>query len=640
MFTAVTLITLAVGIGANTAIFSVVRGVLLKPLPFPNADRLVGVWETAPGVGLPVVNASPATYFTYREENRTLQDIGMWRTDSVTVTGLGEPEQIECLTVTDGTLPVLGVLPVKGRWFTRRDDSPGSPDTVMLTWGYWQRRFGGDAGVIGRRIMIDGKAHEVIGVMPAGFRFMNPHAGLIVPFQFDRNKVFIGNFSYFTVARLRPGVTLAQANADEGRMLSIMMHKFQPVPGISIKMFEAAHFGPRITPLKDDVIGDVGKTLWMLMATVGIVLLIACANVANLLLVRAEGRQRELAIRTALGAGRGRIARALLGESVTLAIMGGLIGIALAEAGLRLLVKIAPATLPRLEDISLDGPVLLFTIGISVAAGILFGLIPVFKYATPRPNAALREGGRTSSEGRERHRTRNVLVVSQIALALVLLVTAGLMIRTIRAMQQVQPGFTAPEQILTLRVSIPDAEVPKDDQVPLLEQQIAEKLAALPGVSAVGLANSVTMDGNNDNDPIMAEDHVYPEGKIPPIRRFKFVSPGMFHAMGNPVIAGRDFTWTDVFDNRSVIMVSDNLARELWGSPAAAIGKRVRENPAGVWREIIGVAGNERDNGVDQKAPTIAYWPILVNKFWDAAIRPERGPSSRCAPRAPAPPRS
>jgi putative ABC transport system permease protein len=625
MFTAITLVTLAVGIGANTAIFSVLSGVLLKPLPYPDADRLVGVWETAPGVGWPEVEASPSTYFTFREENRTFQDIGLRRTDSVSVTGIGEPEQVDSLFVTDGTLPVLGVQPVRGRWFTRKDDSPGSPKTVMLAYGYWQRKFGGDPSVLGRRIIVDGEAREVIGVMPRSFRFVNRNTGLILPFQLNRSEAFIGDFSYRAVARLKPGATIAQANADVARMLPMMMLKFPPAPGISLKMFEDARFGPNVRPLKVDVVGDIGKMLWVLMGTVGVVLLIACANVANLLLVRAEGRQQELAIRAALGAGWRRIARELLLESVTLGVMGGVLGLGLAYAALRLLVATGPTQLPRLDEISIDAFVLLFTLVISLAAGVLFGLIPVFKYAGPRLETALRQGGRTASSGRERHRARSALVVVQVSLALVLLISSGLMIRTVQALNRVQPGYTQPEQILTLRVSIPDAQVPKPEQVVRTYQSMVEQIAAIPGVTSVGLANSITLDGSSNSDPIFAADRVYADGQIPPLRRYKYISPGFFQTMGNPLLAGRDLTWTDIYQTRPVILVSENLARELWQSPAAALGKQLRENPKAKWREVIGVVGDERDDGLDQKAPTIAYWPMMIKDFWGQPLIARRG---------------
>ncbi len=623
-FTAISLITLAVGIGANTAIFSVVNGVLLKPLPYPDPDRLIGVWQTAPGLGMENINASPATYFTYREENRTLEDIGMWRGDGATVTGSGAPERISVLSFTDGMLPILRVQPLIGRRFSRADDTPGSPETAMLSFGYWQRRFGGSPGVVGKRIVVDGVARDIIGVLPSDFQFMNGKADILLPMRYKRSDFFIGNFSYQTLARLKPGATMAQASADVARMIPLMPSKFPPAPGMSMKMLEEARLGPSLRPFKQDVVGDIGKILWVLMGTVGIVLLIACANVANLLLVRAEARQFELAIRAALGAGWGSIARELLLESGVLGILGGVLGLALARAALSLLVFLAPANLPRLEEITVDPVVMLFTLAISLFAGLVFGLAPVFKYGGPRMIGGLRDGGRTGSVGRERHRARNTMVVVQVALALVLLISSGLMIRTLRAMRQVQPGFTEPEQILTLGIAIPDALIRDADRVLQVHEEIMRKIEAVPGVSSVALANSITMDGYNNNDPIFAEDHKYSENQIPPIRRFKHISPGLFKTMGNRLIAGRDFTWTDLHDKRNVVLLSENLARELWRDPARAVGKRVRENPKAPWREVVGVVGEERDDGVHQKAPAIVYWPLIVRDFWGQATRVQR----------------
>jgi putative ABC transport system permease protein len=624
MFTTITLVTLAVGIGANTAVFSVIDGVLLKPLPYSKPDELVAVWHTAPGLGIKDLNASPSTYLTYREEGRTFQDIGLWTSGNVSVTGLAEPEQAANLTVTDGTLPVLGVQPILGRGFTRKDDSPESPDTVILTYGYWQRKFAGDPSVIGRRIDIDSKPREVIGVLPSTFRFLNRKPSIILPLKLDRSKVFIGNFSYLAIARLKPGVTVASANADVARLLPVVNSKF-PVPsGTNLKMFEEARIGPNVRPLKQDVIGDVGNVLWVLMGTIGIVLLIACANVANLLLVRAEARQQELAIRAALGAGWGRIAGELLFESLCLGALGGALGLGLAYAGLRLLVTMGPAALPRLEEISIDPWVLLFTTVISLFAGALFGLIPVFKYAAPHMGSALRQSGRTLSQSRERHRARSVLVVVQVALALVLLISSGLMIRTFQALKQVQPGFTRPEQVQTLRISIPSAQVREAGQVLRMQHEISRKIAEIPGVSSVGFASSITMDGNTSWDPVFAEDKPYSQGQMPPVRRFKHASPGLLQTIGNPLIAGRDFTWTEIYNKVPVAIVTENLAREYWREPSAALGKRIRENLNGEWREIVGVAGNERDEGVDHKAPTTVYWPVLMNRFWGSEVTVRR----------------
>jgi putative ABC transport system permease protein len=624
MFTVMTLLTLAIGIGANTAIFSVLEGVLLKPLPYPHSEELVGVWHTAAGLNIPELNAAPSLYFVYREENRSFRDVGLWRGDAVDVTGLAEPEHVASLEVTEGVLPLLGIQPVVGRGFSRQDDSAHNPETALLAYGYWQSRFGGDPSVVGRRVMVDGKAREVIGVLPQSFRFLNLKPMLVTPMQFDRNKLFLGNFSYQAVARLKPGVTLAQANADVARMLPMYTKKFPAPPGFSVKMFEDAKIGPNVRPFKQDLVGDIGNVLWVLMGTIGMVLLIACANVANLLLVRAEGRQQELAIRAALGAGSGRIARELLFESVTLGLLGGVLGLGLAYGALRVLVALAPANLPRVEDISIDPLVLLFTLVVSLVAGVLFGLIPVFKYAGPNLATVLRGGGRSSSQSRERHRARSTLVVVQVALALVLLICSGLMIRTFQALRKVEPGFTRPDELQTLNISIPEAQVKEAERAVRMEQEILEKIAGIPGVSSAALSSTLPMDGQGWTDPIFTQDRTYTEGQIPPLRRFRFVSPGLFRTMGNRLKAGRDFDWSDSYNLRDVSIVSENMARELWGSPAAAVGKRIRESLNGRWREVVGVVGDERTDGLSQKAPTTAYWPVLMRDFEGEAIQVRR----------------
>ncbi len=620
IFTATSVLTLAIGIGANTSIFSVVNGVLLKPLPYRDADRLVGVWHKAPGLNLPQLNASPATYFTYKEEGKTFEDIGLWRRESASVTGISEPEQVRCLVVTDGTLPILGVAPLLGRWFTKQDDSPGSVETAMLSYGYWQRRFGSEQSVIGRRIIVDGRAREIIGVMPEAFRFVDVRPDIILPFQLKRGEVFIGNFSYQAVARLKSGATIEQANADVARMLPMLEHKFPPAPGMSLAMLNDAGLGPYVRPFKVDVIGDVGRVLWVLMGTVGVVLLIACANIANLLLVRMDGRQQEFAIRAAMGANRRQIAHEMLAESVTIGALGGILGIFLSYAALRLLVKFGPSGLPRLDEITIDGQVLVFTAIASLLASMFFGLIPVFKYAGPRLAGTLREGGRTISAGRERHRTRGALVVAQVALALVLLISSGLMVRSLASLHAVQPGFKDPEQILTMRISIPSSQTPQPERVARMFNDIVDKIAAVPNVSSIALTSSVTMDGMNSNDPIFAQDRTYSETQLPPLRRYKHITPGVFQTMRNAVLAGRDITWVDIHETRPVVLVSENLARELWGSPSSALGKRVRESPKGVWREIVGVVANEYDNGVHEKAPTVVYWPVMLRNLWGRDI--------------------
>src|SRR5258708_4760917 len=359
LFTTVTVVTLAIGMGANTTIFSVIQGVLLQPLPYSQPDRLVAVDHVAPGITAGPVGSAPFLYFTYREQGRTFQDIAMWTGDAVTLTGSGEPERVDVLDFNDGMLSILGVQPALGRGFSRQEDTSDSPQTVMLTYGYWQSKFGGDPSVLGRRLIMDGRAQEIIGVLPRDFWFLDRKPSLVQPLRFNRDKVFLGNFSYSAIARLKPGVSMSEAQAEVTRLIPVALNSFPPFPGYDRSMFDQVRLAASLYPLKKQVIGDIGNVLWVLMGTIGMVLLIACANVANLLLVRAEGRQQELAIRAVLGADWGQLARELLFESVLLGVLGGVAGLGIAYGGLRLLVALAPANLPRMSAVSIDCPVFL-----------------------------------------------------------------------------------------------------------------------------------------------------------------------------------------------------------------------------------------------------------------------------------------
>ena len=611
-FTAVCVLTLAVGIGANSAIFSVINGILLKPLPYHNPDELIDLNHTAPGVNFPDANPAPFLYFTYREQGRSFQSLGLYVAGTAGVKGFAGVEEVPCLAMTSEILPMLGIKPALGRWFSEKDDAPGSAPTMVLMQGWWQQRFGGDRSVIGRHITVDGTSREVIGVMPANFRFLDQDAAFLLPLQLDRNKAVLGQFSFPGIARLKPGVTIEQASAGIARMIPIALHSFPPSPGLTVKVFEDVRLAPKLRSLKQLLVGDIGKTLWVLMGTLGFVLLIACANVANLLLVRAEGRQLELAIRAALGASWRRIARELLTESVLLGLLGGAAGLGLAYGAIRALVAMAPPHLPRLSEISIDPPVILFTFAAALLTSVLFGMIPAIKYADPRVASALRGGGRTSSQSRERHRTNNALVVVQVALALVLLIGSGLMIRTFQALRHVDPGFD-PKDALTMRITIPTTAVNDADAVTGLEQSILEKMRAIPGVTSAGITTLVPTIDLHGSLQVYARDKIY--RSVPPLRRLKFISPGLLAAMGNRLIAGREFTWTDIYQRRPVAMVSENLARELWSDPRLAIGKQIHANPKDPWREVIGVVKDEREDGVQQKAPAVAYYPLLMDDF-------------------------
>jgi putative ABC transport system permease protein len=620
-FTIAAVLTLALGIGANTAVFSVVNGVLIKPLPYPDSEQLVSLGHIAPGFNSENLAMSPTMYFTYRDENRTFQKVGLWSTGGQSVTGLGEPEQVRAAFVTYDMIQALGVQPMRGRWFFESDEALGAPDPdpVILTYGYWQRRFGGDNSAIGRSMTIDARPSQIVGVMPADFRFPNFDPEIILMQRFDRAKLTLGGFAIQGLARLKPGVTLVEASSDVERMLPIWLNAWPTLPNWGREIFAAWRITPALRPLKNDVVGNVGNMLWVVMATIGIVLVIACANIANLLLVRAEERRQEFAIRAALGAGRGRMAREIFVESFTLAAMGGAVGLALAYGGLALLAKIGPSNLPRLADISIDGPVLAFAAAASLISALLFGSIPALRNSA-HIGSNLSGGTRGASTSRERHRMRNALVVVQVALALVLLISSGLMIRTFVALRNVHPGFTLPAEIQTARIWIPPNQIREAKRFTRMQHDILDKISAIPGVTAAGIASAVPLDGRSSGvDPIIAEEQT-DSSQVPPNRKFKYISPGYFHAMGTQLVAGRDMTWTDIEKNIKVVVISENFARELWKEPAAAIGKRLREPSPGagapVWREVIGVVEDVHETGPHQKAASMVYWPIMMDEFY------------------------
>jgi predicted permease len=611
-FAAATLLTLALAIGANTAVFSVVNSLLLKPLPYPKAEELVSIQHSAPGApGLVSASGdlrlSASMFFTYADHNRSFQSIGAWGQGFTTITGLGEPEELPAIAVTDGVFQALQVQPIAGRWLSAEDQKPSAPRAVVLSYGYWQRRFGGSPSTIGRTITLSARPAQIVGVMPPGFRIVDTDAELFIPYAFDRAQLILPGFGYRSLARLRPGVSIARASTDISRMIPIWMDSWPAPPGVSPKNWERWKIAPAIRPLDQDVVGSVRGILWVVMGATGIVLLIACANIANLLLVRADARQQELAVRAAIGAGWGRIARELLLESVGLGVLGGMLGLGLAYAALQFLIELAPAGLPRLNEIGLDAHAFGFNFGLSILAGLLFGLIPAIKYTRPHIAGALGASGRSASPTRERHLARNILVVSQVALALVLLVSSGLMIRSAKQLQSVDPGYTHPEQVQTLRIAISPAMIPEPDRVVRTQHQIVDKLAAVPGVMSVAYSTALPNDGFPPMwDSVQAEHTSIPR-ESEPMRRWKYVSPGFLATMGTRLIAGRDYAWSD--ESRPVVLVSENFAKEVWGSASAAIGKRVGRPDS--LREVIGVAQDVHEDGADKPAPATVLWPAF-----------------------------
>src|SRR5215467_11246525 len=556
VFTVVSLLTISIGIAANTAVFSVVNSVLLKPLHYPRADELVALHQTAPGAeGLADFEngllLSPSMYFTYAEQNRTFQSVGVWVAGTANVTGVAEPEQVRAVSVSDGLLQTFDVPPAVGRWLLAADQVPHGPERVMLSYGYWQRRFGGSPNVVGQTIMLDSRPREIVGVMPKGFQFVDADFDVAMPLAFDRGKVILAGFGFHGIARLKPGSTIAEANADISRMLPIWMDSWSNGPGSNSHIYETWKITPMIRPLKQEVLGNVGELLWVVMGTIGLVMLIACANVTNLLLVRVEARQQELAVRTALGAGWRRIISGLLVESLMLGVMGGALGVAVAHNGVRFLVAAGPANLPRLSEISVDGRTLGFTLLLSVVSSLLFGLIPALKYAGPQTSLTLRSVGRTISTSREHHRARNVLVVAQVAMALVLLVSAGLMIRTFQALRTVDPGFADARHLQLMRIGIPASLINEAERVMRTQNEILNKVAAIPGVQSAGFASEMPMEGFDSGwDCIFAQDKTYPDNVMAPLRLYKYISPGFLQTTGTRLVAGREFTWSEIYGLR------------------------------------------------------------------------------------------
>jgi predicted permease len=595
------ILSLALGTGAIMAMFSVVHAVLIRPLPYPEPAPLVGVFNSGviQGETFGDMGLGPALYAALKEQSSAFADFGVWSAGTGTVTGLGDPEQIKVVTATYGVLSTLGVRPSIGRWFSREDDTPGTVETAILCHGYWQRRFGGDKNILGRMVVIDSVPRLVIGVMPRSFRFLDLSPEILLPQRFATAGLRFEPFSYPGIARLKPGLTIEAANRDTARVLNLA------IPDDLRPFAEQAQLKPNLRPLKRDVIGDIGTTLYVLLGGLGLVFLLVCANVANLVLIRAQTRTQEFAVRAALGAGWSRIGRELLVESLTLGLIGGACGSALAWGALMILKAPGLTTIPRIAEVSLDTATLAFGLACSIAGSLFFGLIAILKCGIPGKIV----NSRGASAGQQGLRAQNALVVTQISMALVLLVASGLLIRSFVALRQVNPGFTQPERIQTVRVVIPDSLVPDPVRVAQAQVEMVEKVRAIPGVEAVGFGNGLPMEMDyRTGNPVAVEDKFAP-GRIPPNRRIKYVSPGLFAAQGTRILAGRDFSWDDSANRRQVAIVSENMAREHWGSPNSALGRRLMPGASGDdWREIVGVVENVHDDGADKAAPAIVYF--------------------------------
>ena len=630
-FTIVATLTLALGIGATTAMFSVVNGILLRPLPYPEQDRLVEVAHRFAGGRM---LGSPAAYFGYRDHSRTFDAVGLWDWDAspVTVTGGGEPESVRSVEVTHEVLAMLGATPALGRSFRPADDEPGAAPTAVISHAYWQRRFGG-ATPIGQTLVVDGVAREIVGVLPESFGFFDYPADIFLPMPLVRAEAGFPQGDGRGLARLKPGVTLAQANADVQRMLPLVNAEFgRPGP-----VFERLRIGPDLRPLRQMVVGDLGRTLWLLMGTIGLLLLIACANVANLVLVRAQSRRLELSVRSALGARWSDIVRVVLAENAILGLAGAALGIAVAHVTLPYLLALAGDDLPYIMTVRIDRTVLLAALAVSALATVLFACLPVLRFARTRTRlAAPLQGARGIDEGHESHRARQMLLVAQVALALVLLVGCGLMIRTVVTLRQVDPGFRDASSVQTFQLTLPSGSGepeagPAPGPVVREQHAIADRLAAVPGVRSAAFTSAsdgLPLDGDGRSGAVFVEG-ADAGGTAPPPTEVQFASPGFFETMRTPLVAGREFDWRDVYQQSPVALVSENFARAKWGSAPGAIGRRISLGSAGgPWLDVVGVVADVHHNGLHEPAPETVILPPIARETATFVVRSERAGTS------------
>ncbi|MFL6276640.1 MAG: ABC transporter permease [Blastocatellia bacterium] len=598
-FTLVAVITLALGIGANTTIFSFVNGILLRSLPYPQPERLVALDETALKRGVTSMGVSFPNFLDWREQNRVFEDVAAYDTVSLALTGSGEPEQIQGAEGSQGLFEILRVSPLLGRTFTAEEDRPNTDTVVILSYGLWQRRFGGEPGIIGQTLIMNSRPRTVIGIMPEGFRFPEV-AEFWVPLALNTQMYTRNDHGLGAIARLKDGMSLEQARAEMNDIAE-RIEQQNPVTNEGL--------GVSVTGMHDALTGDYRQALVILLSVVGCVLLIACANVANLMLVRATTRQKEVAIRAALGASRWRIVRQLLTESVLLAGLGGALGLLLAVWGLDLLLAAIPIKLPFWMKFELDWRVLGFTLGVALLTGLVFGILPALHASRINLNETLKEGGR-SSAGAGRQRSRSLMVVAEIALSLVLLVGAGLMMRSFLRLQHVDAGFN-PAGVMTMRINLPQSKYNGGPRRSDYFRQLMERLRAQPGVESAAAISTLPLSGNNWGRSLTVEGFpILSVGQAPFIQH-NVVTPGYFRALGIPILEGRDFTDADTTDGPKITIVDERLARQYWPNESA-VGKRIRFGPPEdnePWHTIVGVVGAVRHERLEATTRNSVYLP-------------------------------
>jgi putative ABC transport system permease protein len=621
-FTIVAVIALALGIGANTAIFSVVNTVLLRPLPYSDSDKLMTL-RSYHIPKHPDFSVSPGDFLEWQKQNTVFEGMGAYRTSSYNLIGTGEPERLRAGRISAGLITMLGVNPAKGRDFLPEEDQDGRGKVAIISHGLWQRRFGRDPDILGQSLTLSGNSFTIIAVMPPAFKFPDANVDLWTPIAFDADEQQSHGAHYISViARLKPGVTVSQAQSEMDAIAGRMREQFAD---------SNSGWYARVTPLLDYAVRKIKPLLIVLQIAVIFVLLIACANVANLLLGRAAARQKEIAIRTAMGAGRWRIIRQLLTESVLLAILGGGVGLILAVWGIDALLALAPEDLPRVEDVTIDRYALLFTFGVTILTGVVFGLAPALQASKLNLNETLKDAGRGSTGGVHRQRVRNVLVIAEVALALVLLVGGGLMMRSFIRLLEVNPGFN-PKNVLTVNISLPQKKYSEGEQQNAFLKQLVENVAALPGAQSVG-ATDVLPIVNDFVLGFVIEGRAGMQNADLPTTNYYGVTPDYFKAMGIPLLRGRVFTEHDTKNSTRVVVINETMAQRYFPDEDP-IGKRIHVTMGPeTWREIVGIVGDVKQHGLDQATPPQSYEPFAQepSSFITLVVRSDSDPTKLSA---------
>jgi putative ABC transport system permease protein len=604
-FSAAAIVVLALGIGANTAIFSIVNAVLLRPLPFDDPSRIMQVWHVPPAKSFPGMtrfSVSPANYLDWQSQSSSFEQMAAYGFRSFTVGGSERPEAIQAGTVASDFFPLLRVQPLLGRTFAPEEDSPGKGHVVVLGYNFWRDHFAADRNIVGRNILLDGETYSVVGVMPETFRFPS-WAKLWVPLAWTNDtRAVRGNHNYGVIARLKKNVDMRQAQAELSA-ISTRLEQLYPE--------DDKGWGAIILPLREQLVGDVRPALLVLLGAVAFVLLIACANVANLVLAKTLARRKEIAIRTALGASRFVVLRQILTETVLLSVAGGAFGLILARFGITLTVKVLGDRIPPFMQITLDVPVLVFTLLLSVVAGVLAGLIPSVRFTKADVNEALKQGQSRGSSDARGGGTRRLLVVSEVALSLVLLIGAGLMIRSLWELRKVQPGFDA-HNVLTMTVPLPRNRFSSPSGEISFFQDALTRVRALPGVASAGVIDDLPLNGGGSNQPFTIEGRPAPPMSEQPEVDVRVISPGYVRAMHIPVLRGRDLNDADVAGRPGAVLISDSLARRFWPNEDP-IGRHITLTFfPGVVREIVGVVGDTKMDSLDQSRPSAAIYHALA----------------------------